>query len=50
MIGSACTLIIDRLISEFPDSIDENLARFMAAPIVLDSYNFDESLKGIKWT
>lgn len=50
MVGSATTLVIERLLNEFPDSIDAELAQFLKAPIVLDSYNFDPSLKDSKWT
>ena len=30
--------------------MDAELAQFLKAPIVLDSYNFDPSLKDSKWT
>ena len=50
LIGSATTLVIERLMKEFPESIDAQLAHFLKAPIVLDSYNFDPSLKDSKWT
>jgi inorganic pyrophosphatase/exopolyphosphatase len=42
--------VIERLFSEFPGSIDAELAHFLKAPIVLDSYNFEPSLKESKWT
>jgi inorganic pyrophosphatase/exopolyphosphatase len=38
------------LLNEFPDAIDAELAHFLKAPIVLDSYNFEPSLKESKWT
>ena len=50
LIGSAATLVIERLLSEFPGSIDAELAHFLKAPIVLDSYNFEPTLKESKWT
>ena len=50
MIGSATTLVIEKLFAEFPDSVDAELAHFLKAPIVLDSYNFEPSLKESKWT
>lgn len=50
LIGSATTLVIERLFNEFPNSIDSELAHFLKAPIVLDSYNFESSLKESKWT
>lgn len=50
LIGSATTLVIERLLKEFPDSIDAELAHFLKAPIVLDSYNFEPTLKESKWT
>ena len=42
--------MIERLLSEFPGSIDAELAHFLKAPIVLDSYNFEPTLKESKWT
>ena len=33
---------------DFEDG-SKNLAYFMAAPIILDAYNFKEALKGTKW-
>ena len=50
LIGSATTLVIDRIIKEFPESIDIDFAYFLQAPLVLDSYYFEENLKGSKWT
>lgn len=50
LIGSAATLVYDRLLKEFPGSIDPELAHFLKAPIVLDSYYFEPSLKESKWT
>ena len=43
-------MVVERLLKEFPGSIDQELAHFLQAPIVLDSYNFDPSLKESKWT
>lgn len=42
--------MIERLLKEFPSSIDAEFAHFLKAPIVLDSYNFEPSLKESKWT
>jgi inorganic pyrophosphatase/exopolyphosphatase len=42
--------VIERLFKEFPSSIDAELAHFLKAPIVLDSYNFEPTLKESKWT
>ena len=50
LIGSATTLVVERLLKEFPGSIDSDLAHFLQAPIVLDSYNFEPTLKESKWT
>lgn len=50
MIGSATTLVAERFIKEFPDLVDKDFAYFLAAPIVLDSYYFDITLKDSKWT
>jgi inorganic pyrophosphatase/exopolyphosphatase len=50
LIGSATTLAIERLLKEFPGSIDAELAHFLKAPILLDSYHFEPSLKDSKWT
>ncbi|CDW75375.1 UNKNOWN [Stylonychia lemnae] len=50
LIGSATTLVIDRFMSDFLLHIDKDLAYFMLAPIVLDSFFFDENLKDSKWT
>ena len=50
MIGSAVTLVIERLLKEFPGAIDAELAQFLKAPILLDSYYFEPSLKESKWT
>jgi inorganic pyrophosphatase/exopolyphosphatase len=43
-------MVIYRLLKEFPTSIDAELACFLQAPILLDSYYFDPSLKDSKWT
>jgi inorganic pyrophosphatase/exopolyphosphatase len=50
LIGSAATLVIERLLKEYPGSIDAELAHFLKAPILLDSFNFEPSLKETKWT
>lgn len=50
LIGSAATLVYERLLKEFPSAIDPQLAHFFKAPIVLDSYFFEPSLKESKWT
>ena len=50
LIGSATTLVVERLLKEFPEAIDADLAHFLQAPIVLDSYNFEPTLKESKWT
>lgn len=41
LIGSATTLVIDKLIKEYPELIDKDFAYFLMAPIVLDSFFFD---------
>lgn len=43
-------MVIERLLKEFPGSIDAELAHFLKAPIVLDSYYFEPTLKESKWT
>lgn len=43
-------MVIERLLKEFPGSIDAELAHFLKAPIVLDSYYFEQTLKESKWT
>ncbi len=50
LIGSATTLVIERLFDEFPEAIDAELAHFLKAPILLDSYYFEPTLKESKWT
>jgi inorganic pyrophosphatase/exopolyphosphatase len=50
LIGSAATLVYERLLREYPGSVDRELAHFMKAPIMLDSYYFEPSLKESKWT
>eukprot|EP00347_Sterkiella_histriomuscorum_P007811 403347471 len=50
LIGSAATLVIEKLQTEFSESIDKEMAMFLLAPIVLDSFFFNENLKGSKWT
>lgn len=50
LIGSAATLAIERILKEFPEVIDAELAHFLKAPILLDSYHFEPSLKDSKWT
>ena len=50
LIGSATTLVVEKLLAEYPTAIDADLAHFLQAPIVLDSYNFEPSLKETKWT
>ena len=42
--------MIERLIKEFPGAIDAELAHFLKAPILLDSFFFDPTLKESKWT
>jgi inorganic pyrophosphatase/exopolyphosphatase len=46
MTASAITLVCERFIKEFPEVLDSEMALFFAAPIVLDSYYFDESFIG----
>ena len=36
-------------IEDFEQSTEPNLPYFLAAPIVLDTFNFFESIKGQKW-
>ena len=43
-------MVIERLLKEYPGSIDAELAHFLQAPILLDSFNFEPSLKETKWT
>jgi len=50
LIGSATTLVVEKLLAEYPSAIDAELAHFLQAPIVLDSYYFEPSLKESKWT
>ena len=50
LIGSAATLAIERIMKEFPEAIDSELAHFLKSPILLDSYHFEQSLKDSKWT
>lgn len=42
--------MIERIEKEFPAAIDASLAEFLKAPIVLDSYMFEPTLKDSKWT
>lgn len=42
--------MIERLFQEFPEAIDAELAHFLKAPIILDSYFFEPTLKESKWT
>ena len=43
LLGSACTLLIPKV------KLDDELAQFLSAPLMLDSYNFSDNLKGSKW-
>ena len=55
-IGSACSIMVLKM-KEDQHLFDErhwneddvNFAYFLSAPIVLDAYNFDASLKDSKW-
>ena len=49
LIGSACTLVCQKLLELSPDTIDSDLAMFLSAPISLDSYNFSEHFYNSKW-
>lgn len=56
-IGSACSLLVLKIKEDLPlfqddlrDSEPINFAYCLAAPIVLDSYNFDPTLKGSKFS
>lgn len=46
LIGSATTLVISKIINDYPDMIDSEMAYFLAAPLVLDSIFFKSDLKG----
>ena len=48
LIGSAATLVVNKLKNKI--TFDYDLAMFASAPILLDSYNFNEQLFGSKWT
>ena len=50
LIGSASSLVAAKFIKDFPEVLDRDMAYFLAAPIALDTYFFDEGLKGTKWT
>lgn len=49
LIGSACTLVCQKLLEHSQDSIDSDLALFLSAPISLDSYNFADHFYNSKW-
>ena len=58
-IGSACSLVAQQVeqheellkadLAHQPEEMPPNLAYLLAAPIVLDTHFFDESLKNSKW-
>lgn len=46
LVGSAVTLVAQKLM----DEVDSDLAKFISAPLFLDSHNFNPNLHGSKWT
>ena len=46
-LGSAVTLVIPQLFELIQK--DDTLSQFVSAPMTLDTDNFSEKLKGIKW-
>jgi len=47
--GSATTLVLEKFIHDYPDLVDKQMALFLMAPLLLDSFNFDPTLKDSKW-
>jgi len=49
LIGSAVTLVIEEM-KHANITFDSEIAMFASAPLLLDSYNFNQNLEGSKWT